>query len=48
LEPGFAVQEPLDQLEPLLKPLQPRVFDVYDPGQFRKALAEIMKEIGRM
>jgi hypothetical protein len=48
LEPGFAVQEPLDALEPLLKPLQPRLFDVYDPAQFRKALAEMMKEIARM
>jgi len=42
------VQEPLDALEPLLKPLAPRVFEVYDAGQFRKALAELMKEIGRM
>jgi hypothetical protein len=47
-EPAFAVQEPIDALEPLLKPLQPRVFEVYDPGHFRKALAEVMKEIGRM
>jgi hypothetical protein len=47
-EPGFAVQEPLDALEPLLKPLQPRVFEVYDAAQFRKVLAELMKEIARM
>jgi len=47
-DPGFAPQEPVDALEPLLKPLQPRVFEVYDPGQFRKALAELMEEIGRM
>jgi hypothetical protein len=40
--------EPIDQLEPLLKPLQPRIFDVYTPEQFRKALAEIMKEIALM
>ena len=45
---ALIVQEPLDELEPLLKPLQPRVFDVYDAIQFRKALAELMKEIGRM
>ena len=44
----LAVQEPLDALEPLLKPLEPRVFEIYDPGQFRKALAEMMKEVGRM
>ena len=37
-----------DQLEPLLKPLQPRVFDVYDPEQFRKALADVMKELARL
>jgi hypothetical protein len=47
-EPAFAVQEPIDAVEPLLKPLQPRVFEVYDPGQFRKVLAELMKEIARM
>ncbi len=45
---ALIVQEPLDELEPLLKPLQPRVFDVYDAVQFRKALAELMKDIGRM
>jgi hypothetical protein len=44
----LATQEPLDALQPLLKPLDPHVFEVYDPGQFRKALAEMMKEIGRM
>jgi hypothetical protein len=41
-------QEPPDALEPLLKPLQPRVFDVYNPEQFRKALANLMKEIALM
>jgi hypothetical protein len=47
-QPVFAVQEPVDALEPLLKPLQPRVFDVYDAVQVRKALSELMKEIARM
>jgi hypothetical protein len=45
---GMVVQEPPDALEPLLKPLQPRVFDVYNPEQFRKALANLMKEIALM
>jgi len=37
-----------DQLEPLLKSLQPRVFDVYDPEQFRRALSDLMKELARL
>jgi hypothetical protein len=44
----FTAQEPLDSLEPLLKPLHPRVFDVYSPEQFRKALADVMKDLGRL
>jgi hypothetical protein len=31
-----------------LKPLQPRLFDVNSAEQFRKALADLMKEIARM
>ncbi len=34
-----------DQLEPMLKPLDPRLFDVTTAEQFRKALATIMTEI---
>ena len=34
-----------DQLEPLLKPLDPRLFEVSTPEQFRKALAAILVEI---
>jgi hypothetical protein len=45
---GTSGREGPDQLEPLLKPLQPRVFDVYDPEQFRKALADVMKELERL
>jgi hypothetical protein len=37
-----------DQLEPLLKPLDPRLFDVSTPEQFRKALAAILAEIARL
>jgi hypothetical protein len=38
----------IDQLEPLLKPLEPRLFDVATPAQFRKALATILEEIARL
>jgi hypothetical protein len=37
-----------DQLEPTLRPLGPRVFDVDSPESFRKALATVLAEIGRM
>jgi hypothetical protein len=32
----------------LVKPLQPRVFDVYTPEQFRKALSGMFNEISRL
>ncbi|HWF09281.1 MAG TPA: hypothetical protein VG297_12510 [Bryobacteraceae bacterium] len=35
----------IDQLEPLLAPLGPRLFEVSTPQQFRKALAAILSEI---
>jgi hypothetical protein len=38
----------IDQLEPLLKPLEPRLFDVSTPEQFRKALATILGEIAKL
>jgi hypothetical protein len=41
-------EEPLDALENLVKPLQPRLFDVYTPEQFRKAMAAALDEISRM
>ena len=37
-----------DQLEPLLKPLDPRLFEVSTGDQFRKALAAILAEISRL
>lgn len=43
---NFVVQ--IDQLEPLLKPLDPRLFEVTTPEQFRKALATILVEIGKL
>jgi hypothetical protein len=47
-QPRILAPEPADALEPLLKPLQPRLFDVNSAEQFRKALADLMKEIARM
>lgn len=38
----------VDQLEPLLKTLDPHLFDVRMPEQFRKALATILGEISRL
>jgi hypothetical protein len=46
--PTPAFTEPLDSLERTLKPLQPRVFDIYTPEQFRKAGATLMSEISRL
>jgi hypothetical protein len=46
---GTALWNPvelLDQLEPVLKPLSPRRFDVETPLDFRKALAAILDELG--
>ena len=38
----------VDQLEPLLKPLEPRLFEVGTPQQFRKALAAILTEVAKL
>jgi len=38
----------VDQLEPLLKPIEPKLFDVETPEQFRKVLAGILVDIGKM
>jgi len=32
----------------VLKPLQPRLFDVFSPEQFRKALSNLLDEIARL
>jgi hypothetical protein len=40
--------EPFDSLAPLLKPLQPRLFDIYSPEQFRKVLGGLLDELGRL
>ena len=46
--PSPAPTEPLDSLEGTLKPLQPRLFDVTTPEQFRKALGALLDEISRI
>jgi hypothetical protein len=38
----------MDYLEQTLKPLKPRLFDVYSPQQFRKMLGSLLDEISRM
>ncbi len=38
----------VDQLEPMLKPLAPRLLDVSTPEQFRKALAAILAEFAKI
>lgn len=43
-----AQTEPVDALEHTLKPLQPRLYDVYTPEQFRKALSSMIEEISRL
>ncbi len=45
---GLLAQEPPDSLTALLKPLLPHVYEIYSPEQFRKALADIIKEISRL
>ena len=40
--------EAFDSLQGVLKPLQPRLFDVYSPDQFRKALGTLLDEIARL
>jgi hypothetical protein len=49
---SFSPRRPIvpavDQLEPLLKPLEPRLFDVATPDQFRKALATILREAAKL
>ncbi len=37
-----------DQLEPLLKPLDPRLFEVSTADQLRKALAAMLAEISKL
>jgi len=40
--------EAFDSLQGVLKPLQPRLFDVFSPEQFRKALSNLLDEIARL
>jgi hypothetical protein len=41
----FAFRPPFDELAHTLSPLKPRLFDVSNPMQFRKALGEMLREI---
>ena len=44
-----AIPPPIvDEIAPTLKPLEPKIFDVDSPDQFRKALASILSELARM
>ena len=47
-QPPLAPAEPFDSLASLLKPLQPRLFEVYSPEQFRKTLSSLLEEIARL
>ncbi len=38
----------VDQLAPTLKPINPRLFDIASPEQFRKALATVIEEISAL
>jgi hypothetical protein len=38
----------MDSLEGTLKPVEPRLFEVNTPEQFRKALGTLLGEIARM
>jgi hypothetical protein len=40
--------EPVDSLAHTLKPLQPRLFDVYTPAEFRKVLGNLFDQISRL
>ena len=40
--------ESVDSLANTLKPLHPRLFDIYSPEQFRKALSVVMDEVSRL
>ena len=40
--------EPLDALLSLIKPLQPRLFEVFSPEQFRKALSALLDEVSKL
>jgi hypothetical protein len=43
-----AVAPQVDQLEPLLKPVDPHLYDLTTPEQVRRALAGILTEIAKM
>jgi hypothetical protein len=46
--PARGFSPPIDQLESLLKPLEPQLFEVATAEQFRKALATILAGIAKL
>lgn len=46
--PNSSFSPPADELFGLLKPLDPRLFDVSTPAEFRKALGAILSDIARV
>jgi hypothetical protein len=46
--PTTGPAEAFDSLQGVLKPLQPRLYDVYSPDQFRRALSSLLDEIARL
>ena len=46
--PNNPNQSPFDQLAGLLKPLEPHLYEVSSPEQFRKALAAILAEVSKL
>lgn len=46
--PPGAMAEPVDSLERTLKPLQPHLYDVYTPAEFRKALGNLLDEVSKL
>ena len=44
----LSVNDVFDQLEKLMKPLRPRVFNLLSARDLRKALAEIVDDLGKM
>lgn len=46
--PNIGAQEPIDQLVGLLKPLKPKLIEVYNPVDVRKAVASILRDLEKL
>ncbi len=42
------VNDVFDQLEKMMKPLRPRIFNLLSPRDLRKAIAEIIDDLGKL